>query len=126
MKYGIPFLFMCIFCLGCNSYNYGTSSQSTQDSNLTFGVVKQYIIEGETSQAEILKVFGNPNLVTKNKENNEVWSYNKMSVERRAGKTNFLMGQRASQSTSSKSFDLIITYDENDIVKDYSVISTSF
>ncbi|MGF7026014.1 hypothetical protein [Sphingobacterium sp. G1-14] len=109
----------------CQSYKYG-SEGPTEKSNLTMGVVKSRIIKGETTQDEILKLFGSPNLVSKNKSNREVWSYNKMSVEQKAGSTDFFAGQRASQSSSSRSFDLIITFDEKDIVVDYSVISTAF
>ena len=110
----------------CSSYKYGQNAEPTQKSNLTFGVVKSKIQKGTTTQSEILEVFGSPNLITKNKSNEEVWSYNKMSVQERAGHTDFFTGQRASVSSSSQSFDLIITFDENDVVKDYSVISTSY
>ena len=65
-------------------------------------------------------------LVSKNKSNNEVWSYNKMSTVNKQGGTDFLFGARASQSSSAQSFDLIITFDSNDIVLDYSVVSTSY
>ncbi|MCL7989211.1 hypothetical protein M8998_14775 [Sphingobacterium sp. lm-10] len=109
----------------CNSYKYGVE-ETTNKSNLTIGMVKSKIAKGSTKQDEIVEIFGSPNLVSKNKSNLEVWSYNKMSVEQRAGRTNFFSGQRASQSSNSKSFDLIITFDENDTVKDYSVISTSY
>lgn len=109
----------------CKSYKYGSEGPA-EKSNLTMGVVKSRIIKGETTQDEILKLFGSPNLVSKNKSNREVWSYNKMSVEQKAGSTDFFAGQRASQSSSSRSFDLIITFDEKDIVADYSVISTAF
>jgi hypothetical protein len=65
-------------------------------------------------------------LTTKNKANDEVWSYNKMSVVTKGGNSSFLDGSRASIGTSSQSFDLIITFDENDVVKDYSVVSSSY
>lgn len=116
---------MILSLSACQSYKYGSESP-TEKSNLTMGVVKSRIIKGETTQDEILKLFGSPNLVSKNKSNREVWSYNKMSVEQKAGSTDFFAGQRASQSSSSRSFDLIITFDEKDIVADYSVISTAF
>lgn len=109
----------------CTSYKYGTEANE-QKSNLTIGMVKSQVIKGETTQDEILKLFGSPNLVSKNKSNKEVWSYNKMSVENKAGSTDFFAGQRASQSSSSRSFDLIITFDENDVVTDYSVVSTAY
>lgn len=109
----------------CNSYKYGADS-AAEKSNLTMGVVKSKIIKGTTTQDEVLKLFGSPNLVSKNRSNREVWSYNKMSVENKAGSTDFFAGQRASQSSSSKSFDLIITFDDNDVVMDYSVVSTAY
>ena len=118
-------IFLALSLTACNSYKYGSESGS-QKSNLTIGVVKSQVIKGKTSQDEILKLFGAPNLVSKNKSNREVWSYNKMSVENKAGSTDFFAGQRASQSSSSKSFDLIITFDEKDIVADYSVVSTAY
>lgn len=121
-------LLTCLLFLSlssCNSYKYGTEG-AAEKSNLTMGVVKSKIIKGNTTQDEVLKLFGSPNLVSKNKSNREVWSYNKMSVENKAGSTDFFAGQRASQSSSSRSFDLIITFDENDVVLDYSVVSTAF
>ena len=121
------FIALTAFLLaGCGSYKYGQNAEPTQKSNLTVGVVKSKIEKGETTQAEILNIFGSPNLVTKNKSNDEVWSYNKMSVQEWSGSTDFFSGQRASSSSSSQSFDLIITFDKNDVVKDYSVISTSY
>ncbi|WP_324760281.1 hypothetical protein [Sphingobacterium thalpophilum] len=117
---------LLILTLGaCNSYKYGAEG-TAEKSNLTMGVVKSKVVKGETTQDEILKLFGSPNLVSKNKSDREVWSYNKMSVENKAGSTDFFAGQRASQSSSSKSFDLIITFDENDTVEDYSVVSTAY
>lgn len=117
---------MLLLFTSCGSYKYGANAEPTEKSNLTFGVVKSKIKKGETTQAEVLKIFGSPNLVTKNKSNHEVWSYNKMSVQKKGGSSDFLFGQKASVSSSNQSFDLIITFDDKDIVKDYSVISTSY
>ena len=118
---------LCIsFAIGCATF----PEKETEKSKLTVGVVKQTIIKGETNQAEILETFGSPNLVTKNKEENEVWSYNRMSFEHKEGADGifyiFGTGSRAMTTATTKSFDLIITFDENDIVKDYSVISASY
>ena len=126
MRKTIFIAFIAFLLANCSSYKYGQNAEPTQKSNLTFGVVKSKIEKGVTTQAEILNIFGSPNLVTKNRSNDEVWSYNKMSVQERAGRTEFFDGQRASASSSSQSFDLIITFDINDVVKDYSVISTSY
>lgn len=127
MKNKILILFAAIALTSCSAHKYGQSGEPTQKSNLTFGVVKSQIEKGVTTQDEILKIFGAPNLVTKNKSNNEVWSYNKMNVEQRGGdQVTFFGGRKASASSSSQSFDLIISFDDNDIVKEYSVISSSY
>ena len=115
-----------LLLISCVAHKYGENAAPTQKSNLTFGMVKSKIIKNVTTQDEILKLFGSPNLVTKNKSNDEVWSYNKMSVQNKVGSSEVLFGQKASQSSSSQSFDLIITFGNNDIVNDYSVISTSY
>lgn len=93
-------------------------------------MVKENLVKGKTSQTEILQTFGAPNIITKNKSDNEVWSYNKMSVdssEKSSALWLLLGGTNTNAVTkSSSSFDLVIIFDENDIVKDYSVISSKF
>jgi predicted oxidoreductase (fatty acid repression mutant protein) len=105
-------------------------TEEAQKSNLTVGMVKTKIIKGETTQAEILQIFGSPNIITKNRNNDEVWNYNRMSFKSVAGTdsgvTIFWAGSRAMTSATTKSFDLIIIFDDNDVVKDYSVISAQF
>lgn len=119
------FLLLVVTISSCTSYKHGLEG-TAQKSNLTIGVVKSQIVKGETTQDEILKLFGAPNLVSKNKSNKEVWSYNRMSVEEKAGSTDYFTGTRASRSSASKSFDLIIIFDTNDVVDDYSVVSTAY
>lgn len=101
-----------------------------EQSRLTFAVVKSKIIKGQTTQEEILKIFGSPNIITKNKNNNEVWNYSRMSYKATSGEDNrtgiFWSGSRAVSSTTTASFDLIVIFDENDVVIDYSVISAKF
>jgi hypothetical protein len=112
---------------GCATYPQGDPAQS---SNLTMGMIKKEIIKGTTTQAEIMQKFGSPNLVTKNRSNDEVWNYSRMSYESKTGADGasfiFFGGSRAMSTTTTKSFDLIITFDEKDIVKDYSVISAQY
>lgn len=108
------------------AHKYGENAEPTQKSNLTFGMVKSKIIKGQTTQGEILEIFGSPNMITKNKSNDEVWSYSKTSTQDRRGGSETMFGSRSSSNTSSQSFDLIITFNDKDIVKDYSILSTSF
>ncbi len=121
-------ILVCIFLVGCATYP--RQVESTQRSNLTIGTVKSKIIKGETTQAEILEIFGSPNIVTKNKSDNEVWNYNRMSFETATGADGGTLilfgGSRALSTSTTKSFDLIIIFGDNDVVKDYSIISASF
>ena len=125
-------LLLVMFLPGCATFP--KPDESTQQSNLTQGVTKAKIIKGQTTQAEILQLFGAPNITTKNKNQQEVWNYHKISYESfGAAKRDAyfflgdsLGGSRAITSTTSRSFDLIITFDEHDVVSDYSVVSAQF
>ena len=125
----VLFLFALTLTAGCASFP--KVDQSAQQSNLTHGNVKSQITKGQTTQAEILQIFGAPNITTKNKNQQEVWNYHKISYESFGAQKDdvyfFLQGgSRAFSSTTSRSFDLIITFDNNDVVNDYSVISAQF
>lgn len=113
---------------GCSSHV--RSGLPPRNSNLTAGVVKRDIVKGTTTQAEILEIFGSPNVVTMNREQDEVWNYNRMSYDSASGADGgyavFWSGSSAVSSTTTKSFDLILIFDDNDIVKDYSVIQASY
>ena len=106
------------------------TSQAPQKSNLTPGVVKTQVIKGQTSQADILGLLGAPNIVAKNKDGAEVWTYSRQSFDSESGGFGggllLFGGSKAFSSASSNSFDLIITFDKKDIVKDYSVVSSQF
>ena len=124
----IGLLFVSISLTKCATFP--KEQEPSQQSNLTYGVVKSQIIKGVTNQEEILKLFGAPNIITKNRENDEVWNYNKMSYKTVTGSDGatviFWSGSRAMTSATTQSFDLIIIFDKEDIVKDYSVISAKF
>ncbi|MCF7871250.1 MAG: hypothetical protein K9L95_06235 [Candidatus Omnitrophica bacterium] len=121
-------LMLCFIISGCATFPQ--SQQPAEKSNLTVGTVKTKIIKGETTQAEILKLFGSPNLVTKNRSDNEVWNYNRMAFETKTGSDGGTLilwgGSRAMSTSTTKSFDLIIEFNDNDIVKDYSIISAQY
>ena len=104
--------------------------QPVEKSRLTPGMVKKEIIKGVTTQNEIVEVFGPPNIITKNKSDNEVWTYDKVSVES-SWSENFgsiiiagISGGRT--SASSRTFTLMIEFDDNGVVKDYSYRSSAF
>ena len=106
------------------------TTQAPQKSNLTPGVVSTAIKKGLTTKAEIVKLIGSPNIITKNKAGEEVWTYSRQSFDSESGGFGggllLFSGAKAFSSASSNSFDLIITFDGQDRVKDYSVISSQF
>lgn len=124
----IGLLFVSLSLTNCATFP--KEQEPAQQSNLTFGIVKSKIIKGQTNQDEILILFGAPNIITKNRDNDEVWNYNKMSYKTVTGSDGatviFWSGSRAMSSATTQSFDLIIIFDKEDIVKDYSVISAKF
>lgn len=115
-----------------------TTTGSPGDSNLTAGMAKLEIVKGVTTQAEILQVFGAPNLVTISSEDGEVWNYSRMAFESASssggvlallwpGSTFLAGGGSAARSTSStRSFDLILVFDEDDVVFEYTVIQAVY
>ena len=114
-----------VFFAGCAS-----SNKAPQKSNLSFGTIKSSIVKGKTSQSEVVQLLGSPNIVTKNKNNEEVWTYSRQSTDSEEGGFGgglFVFGgSKAFSSQSSNSFDLIITFSEKDIVRDYSVVQAQF
>ena len=101
-----------------------------QKSNLTVGMVKKEVEKGVTTQTDIIQIFGSPNMVTKNRAGNEVWSYNKMSTDSSEKSNKFWLllasSNSAVNSTSTSTFDFIITFDNQEVVKDYSLISSRY
>lgn len=118
---------LLILVVGCATF---PQRQEEAKSPLTAGNVSMTIKKGITTKAEVLKAFGSPNIVTKNKDADEVWNYNRMNYTTRVGEDGgsliFWAGSRAVSTATTKSFDLMITFDSNDVVKDYIIIQASF
>lgn len=131
MKYGFALLvWLAVSSLVMNGCATFPEEQEKETSSLTAGNVKATIVKGQTTQAEILETFGSPNLVTKNRDSEEIWNYNRMNYTTHVGSDSggliFFRGSRAVSTATTKSFDLVITFDVNDVVKDYSVIQANY
>ena len=115
---------LVIICTGCQE------KTRTQGTNLTAGMAKTKIVNGVTTQPELLEIFGSPNIITKNKSGNEVWTYDKVAMEQsnKDGYWNALVagGGGSKQTTSTKTFTLMIEFDDNNIVKDNSYRTSQF
>lgn len=130
IKNSFYFLLAILFGFFTSCATFPKTEMTSQQSNLTAGMVKTKIIKGQTTQEEILKIFGAPNIITRNKNEEEVWNYNRMSFKYVSGSDGFsaifASGERAISTATTESFDLIIIFDKEGKVKDYSVIAAKF
>ena len=112
-------LIVAIISVGCAA---PTSNQPPVDSKntLSTGQVQLTLKKDVTSQAEVLEVFGSPNLVTLNSEGEEVWTYQRNATVTNATSSNsygtiLLFGgssTTAGLEQSSRTMTLIIKFRE--------------
>ena len=98
-------------------------------NNLTLGTVQSKISKGQ-SQSSVMDVLGSPNIVTKDSQGREVWTYDRISRDNETqsgGFWFFLFGKSSSaSSSSSKSLTVLITFDDNKNVLDYTYQSLKY
>jgi outer membrane protein assembly factor BamE (lipoprotein component of BamABCDE complex) len=105
------------------------SNTPTNSNDLTLGTVQSKIYKGQ-SQSAVMDVLGSPNIVTKDTQGREEWTYDRISTEKNSGSEGFwflLFGKsNASSSSSSKSLTVIIKFDENKNVLDFTYQSLKY
>jgi len=114
----------CLLAFGCAS-----NTEPVKPSNLTAGMAKKNIAKGQTNQAEVMEVFGPPDMVT-HRDGLQIWTYDKVryDMETSGGYLTVLLAGAGSSRTRSASTStmLIIYFDERDVVKDYRLNVTRF
>ena len=101
--------------------------------NLTMGAVQTKVVNGVTTKAQVMEWFGSPNLVTRNKDG-EVWNYTRQGTAAELKQSSvgawFLIGASNGSSgfsqSGSYSFDLLLRFDNHDVVTDHKVMQTAF
>jgi hypothetical protein len=109
---------------------------------LTDGMISMTLRKGVTTQAEVLKVFGAPNIVTRDGDGRAMWTYRRHSVITRASAaqgsvgaggagSSAIVGIAASgyasdASQTNSSMTLIIKFDAEDRVADFQSLSSQF
>lgn len=110
-----------VFCLvGCNA-----TKATPTESNLTAGMAKATIQKGATTQAEIMEVFGPPDLVT-HRDDLQIWTYDKIRYDVRSDAGTLFLYSAGSTRSSSTSTMMIIYFDKADIVREYRMSVTRF
>ena len=131
MKKRISILATLLLCVGC--------ANPPQESNkLTLGMVQSNVVKG-ANQSEITKVLGAPNIISKDRQGRETWTYDRISRESQAKSASFFSifnpiswftgagtASRSSSSTSSKSLTVVITFDANKNVLEYAHQSLAY
>jgi outer membrane protein assembly factor BamE (lipoprotein component of BamABCDE complex) len=131
---------------GCTSAQYHRNQVSGDDkSTISVGTVQRDIKVGMTSE-QVVEVLGSPNMVTTDENRNESWVYDKIATESAysnggmgagigagglIGATGLLGGITGSSnagasSTSQKTLTIIIKFDANKRVRDFSYRQSKF
>jgi len=141
---------LLIMIAGCSTSPPQFSQAGQNTRNLTPGMVQARLKVGDTNQTEVLEAFGAPNIVTRDRSGQDVWTYDVQSMTHSeaatkrgggigvgaggvAGNVPIVggLGGSGEKSTSagvvsSSTFTLMIKFDENQIVSDYRMQSTRF
>lgn len=110
---------------------------SAEKAVLSYGMAKKYLVKGETTQEKVLELFGAPNIVSKGSGKQEIWTYENVVSESSGvgggifggggapvgnggiGAAIGLSGRK--DKSKSKTFTLVMKFNENEIVDDYYV-----
>ncbi len=107
--------------------------ESDSVDKVTVGVVQREIKVGMSGSA-VVEALGSPNIVSTDSERREVWIYDRVSrttvsAKSRSGATLILVGGSSGASytsTSQKSLTVIVKFDKEGMVRDFSYRQSSF
>lgn len=105
-----------------------------RNNALTQGNVQLNVKVGNTTKAEVLEVFGAPNITTRDGSGQEVWSYQRhatvtQSSEKESFWTILLVGgvsKTSGFSQTMRTMTLIIKFDPKDVVSDFRSRTSDF
>ena len=114
------------------------ANKPDDSNNLTLGTVQSKISKGQ-SQSSVMDILGSPNIVTKDSQGREVWTSDRISSENDASSSfvfyilnpiSWFTGggtnSKSSSSSSSKSLTVLITFDDNKNVLDFTYQSLKY
>lgn len=139
-----------VFTTGCPSApQHRQAVRDDTGDRISVGTVQREIRVGMSS-SDVVSVLGAPNMVTTDGKRRETWVYDKVATEKvyssstasggggggglasgsDGGILGFLFGSGSSSagasSTSQRTLTIIIKYDENHLVRDFSYRQSSF
>ncbi len=118
-------------CMSASQHKAEVQDDSTE--RVTVGTVQKEIKVG-LSAAEVAAALGSPNIVSTDEERREVWIYDKISSDRvvsqDSGFGSILIlgasGERGASSSSQRTLTIIIKFDKDNKVRDFSYHTSRF
>jgi len=121
-KYYLP-IFTLLLIAGCSN------PPQNESNRITLGKV-QGVVKTGANQTDIILALGAPNIISKDRQGRETWTYDRISQDRDSQSSGFYFfifgSSRASSSKSSKSLTAIITFDDNKSVVDFAYQSLEY
>ncbi len=126
------FVLLAFSVAGCTPREQGPTAE--ERNPLTHGNVQLHLRVGQTSQAQVLDVFGSPDIATIDGGGREVWTYKRsasVSRARTSGGGFFLLLGGYNRNTSSsentqRRMTLLIKFNDRKIVSDFKSRTSSF
>ena len=121
-KYYLP-IFTLLLIAGCSN------PPQNESNRITLGKV-QGVVKTGANQTDIMLALGAPNIISKDRQGRETWTYDRISQDSDAQSSGFFFfifgSSRSSSSKSSKSLTAIITFDDNKSVVDFAYQSLEY
>ncbi|MDT7042587.1 outer membrane protein assembly factor BamE [Candidatus Nitronereus thalassa] len=113
--------------------DHRSAVQNDSGDRVTVGSVQREIKVGMSS-AQVAEVLGSPNIVTTDEERREVWIYDKFSsdvaVSENSGYGTLILlgmsGSSGARSTTQRTLTVIIKFDKDKKVRDFSYRTSRF
>ena len=142
-------LFAIISVAGCTAGYHRDAARDDTKDRISVGTVQREIRVG-MSGADVISALGAPNMVTTDAQRRETWVYDKIATERvysgsstsggagglagtattgAAGVLGLVLGgssHSGASSTSQRTLTIIIKFDEQGLVRDFSYRQSSF
>ncbi|CAH2600932.1 Outer membrane protein assembly factor BamE [Rhodovastum atsumiense] len=121
-------------CTSASEHARNVAAGQDARDRLTVGTVQREIRQG-MSGAEVAAALGSPNIVTSDERRRETWVYDRIATEQiysnSSGGVNALFlagvgGRSGAAQTSQRTLTIIIRFDENGRVRDFTYRSSSF
>jgi outer membrane protein assembly factor BamE (lipoprotein component of BamABCDE complex) len=140
LRSGLLIAALTVFA-GCTASKHLDDVRNEEGTKLTVGTVQKEIKMG-MSAAEVAEVLGSPNIVTTDENRQETWIYDKISTEVAYSKSSgtvvgLIFGgsggglgaanrNAGATASSQKTLTVIIKFDDNKQVRDFSYRQSSF